>query len=170
MADVEGLFPEVYADLRRLAEGVMRGERHNHTLQPTALVHEVYLKLADRGAASVNDRAHLLALAARAMRQVLIDHARARRSQKRGGGACLVTLSDGVPAAADPAVDWLEVEDALERLQALDPRLVRIVELRYLAGMEITEVAQVLSLSPTTVKRDTALARAWLLRELGGGN
>lgn len=163
---LDRLLPEVYEELRQLAARALRGQRPDQTLQPTALVHEAYLKLA-AGGTSPADRHHLLAVAARAMRQILVDRARARGSGKRGGGALKVTLS---AAAGEPAsaFDLVAFDDALRRLEALDPQQGRIVELRFLAGLSVEETAMVLGVSPTTVKRDSAMARAWLFRELKG--
>lgn len=163
--DLDALFPRVYDELRRLAAAFMRSERPDHTLQPTSLVHEAYLKLSRGGAVAGDDRAHVLALAARAMRQILVDHARARRRAKRGGAGLRVTLAEGV-AAVEPAWDILALDQALDRLAQLDAQQVKIVELRFIAGLSVEEVAEVLAVSPITVKRDSAVARAWLYREL----
>jgi RNA polymerase sigma factor (TIGR02999 family) len=160
---------ELYNELRRLASAVLREERPDHTLQPTALVHEVWLKFnASPKDLPARDRTHVLALAARAMRQVLVDHARAHARQKRGGAAQKVTLSL-VEAVGAPEVDAIALGEALDRLAAIDERQVRIVELRHLAGLTIEETARALELSVATVKRETAMARAWLARELGRG-
>jgi RNA polymerase sigma factor (TIGR02999 family) len=167
--EIDRLLPELYDELRRLAAGALRGQRPDHTLQPTALVHEAYLKLAaSAGGAggALAGRTHLLATAARAMRQILVDHARARTREKRGGGAVQVTLSLAGASAEPSAFDLLAFDEALRRLEALDSQQVRIVELRYLVGLSVEEVAGVLGVSATTVKRDTAMARAWLFREL----
>jgi len=163
--ELDSLFPRVYDELRRLAGALMRSERRDHTLEPTGLVHEAYLKLSRGGELAGIGRAHVLALAARAMRQILVDHARTRRRDKRGGGNLRVTLAEGV-AAVEPAWDILALDQALDRLARLDPQQVRIVELRFLAGLSVEEVAGLLAISPITVKRDTAVARAWLFREL----
>jgi len=160
------LLPEAYDELRRLAARAMRNQRPDHTLQPTALVHEVYLKLSGAAHEPV-DRTHLLATAARAMRQILVDHARARGADKRGGGAIRVTLSLAETPAAPEVLDLLAFDDALQRLEALDGQQVRIVELRYVVGLSVEETAEALGISPRTVKRDAAMAKAWLFRELG---
>lgn len=163
---IDRLLPEAYDELRRLAARAMRDQRPDHTLQPTALVHEVWLRLAGSSHEPV-DRTHLLATAARAMRQILVDHARARGSEKRGGGAVKVTLSLADTPAEPRILDLLALDDALGRLEALDPQQVRVVELRYLVGLSVEETAEAIGVSPRTVKRDVAMAKAWLFRELG---
>ena len=163
---LERLLPEAYDELRRLAARAMRDQRPDHTLQPTALVHEVYLKLAGSSHQLVN-RAHLFATAARAMRQILVDHARARASEKRGASPVKVTLSLAEPAAEPEIFDLLAFDEAMERLAALDEQQVRIVELRCFVGLSVEETAEALGISPRTVKRDAAMAKAWLFRELG---
>ncbi len=167
--DLDALIPEIYEELRRLAGKVMSGERSDHTLQTTALVHEAYLELARIHALTVESRPQFMALAAQVMRRILVDHARARRAAKRGGGSVRVTLSEEVAASAGAPYDLLALDEALERLSALDGQLVRIVEMRFIAGMTVEETGEALSVSPTTVKRDSAMARAWLLKELTGG-
>jgi RNA polymerase sigma-70 factor, ECF subfamily len=159
----EALLPEVYAELHRQAERAMRGEGAEHTLQATALVHEAWLRLADQHVAW-NDRAHFHGVAAQLMRRILVDHARARHAAKRGGGATRVTLSDA--PAAEQGADVLALHEALERLAALDPDQAHLVELRWFGGLSIEETAKVLGVSPATVKREWAVARAWLRREL----
>lgn len=161
--------PEIYDELRRLAAAALRREQRGHTLQPTALVNEVYLRLARSPGLEIHNRNHFLALTARVMRQVLVEHARARQRIKRGGSPLRVTLGDDLVAATPPYFDLLALDQALERLGRLSEQQVRIIELRYLAGLSVEEVAEVLGVSPTTVKRDTAMAKAWLTRELGGG-
>lgn len=168
-ADLDGLIPEIYQELRRLAGRVRSGERREHTLQTTALVHEAYLELAGIHGLSVESRPRFLALAAQVMRRVLVDHARARRAAKRGGDALRVTLSDDLASADGSALDLVALDEALTRLAARDDQAVRIVEMRFLAGMSVEETGEALAISPTTVKRDSAMARAWLLRELSGG-
>jgi RNA polymerase sigma factor (TIGR02999 family) len=167
--NLEELTSELHRELRRLAAGAMRGERSDHTLQPTALVNEAYLRLANFPGLQIGERSRFLALAARVMRQVLVDHARGRRRDKRGGGALRVTLGDA--QTPDPATpyDLLALDEALERLARVSEQQVRIVELRYLAGLSVEEAAAVLDVSPTTVKRDAAMAKAWLYRELVAG-
>jgi RNA polymerase sigma-70 factor, ECF subfamily len=166
------LLPLLYEELRELARRYMRRERSDHTLQPTALVHEAYLRLVDQRDVAWRSRAHFLGIAAQAMRRVLVDHARRHRAGKRGGGH-RITLVDalesegshaGAPAAS--VVDLVAMDQALERLGELDPRALRVVELRYFAGLDVAEAAEVLNLSPATVKRDWRDARTWLRREL----
>jgi len=163
---LDRLLPVVYADLRAVAEREMRREARGHTLQPTALVHEAYLRLGG-AAGSAGDRTHFLAIAARAMRQVLVDHARRRDAAKRGGGVPPVTLTDGIGADPLDADEILALDRALE---LLDPRQRQVVECRFFAGMEETEIAEALGLSERTVRRDWAKARAWLYRELYPGS
>jgi RNA polymerase sigma factor (TIGR02999 family) len=164
---LEELLPELYGELRRLAAACMRAERSGHTLQPTALVHEAYLRLAPQRRARWASRRQLLSVAGRVMRRVLVDHARARAAERRGGHSLRVTFSEGL-VAAESGIEVLALEQALERLEALDPRLVRIVELRHFAGMSVAETADLLSISPATVKREWSAARAWLIKELSG--
>ncbi len=162
------LFPLVYAELRRIAAREMRREKPGRTLQTTALVHEAYLRLLKDASLSFENRAHFLGIAARAMREILIEHARARGAQKRGGGAVRLTLDDLVAPVSSPSIDVLALDEALQRLARLDERHARVVELRYFGGLSVEETAAALELSPATVKRDWTLARAWLFRELAG--
>jgi RNA polymerase sigma factor (TIGR02999 family) len=168
-AALDRLLPLVYAELREIAGAHMRRERPDHTLQPTALVHEAFLRMAGSAALSAQDRTHFLRTASQAMRRVLVDHARARNAQKRGG-ALHVTLDEAIAGQREPAVDMLALDDALTRLGAAEPRWAQVVELRYFAGLEIPEVAAALGISPATVKRDWQFARAWLSKELGPGS
>ncbi|HEY7636381.1 MAG TPA: sigma-70 family RNA polymerase sigma factor [Gemmatimonadales bacterium] len=161
---VDQLFPLVYAELRQLAARLLRGERKDHTLQPTALVHEAYLRLVDQRVGTWENRAHFLGVAAQAMRRILLDHARRRRAVKRDGGR--VTLDEELAEVTGPSVDLLEVDAALERLAQLDARQSRVVELRFFGGLNVEETAAVLGVAPVTVKRDWAVARAWLHRAL----
>ena len=169
-AALDRLFPLVYQELRRQAAGYLRGERSGHTLQPTALAHEAYLRLIGRRDYSWQSRAHFMAVAARAMRAILVDHARRRNAQKRGGGRSplaldtIVEVEGGVPVAFD------ELDRAISDLARLSERQARVVELRYFGGLSIEETGEVLGVSPITVKRDWATARAWLYRELAGPN
>lgn len=153
----------IYDELHRLAERQMRGERGGHTLTPTALIHEAWLRLAAEDAALAQDRGQFYALAARRMRQVLIDHARRRDADKRGGGAVAITLSR---ASEEPAgaseIDALALEQALVQLEQMDERKARVVELRYYAGLEMAEIAQLLEISRATAQRDWEVARAFL--------
>lgn len=168
---LDALLPAVQDELRRLARSYMRREREGHTLEPTALVNEAYLRLIDQRDVRWASRGHFFAIAAQAMRRVLVDHARGHVAEKRGGGAERVTLS-GVPAEGKERVeiDVLWLNEALERLARLDERQARVVELRYFAGMSVEEVADVLQVSPATVKREWATARLWLAHALTTGH
>ena len=156
------------AELRRLARSYMRRERPGHTLQTTALVNEAFLRLTDARGVRWQDRAHFLAIAARLMRRVLVDHARSRGYRKRGGGAERVTLDEGLAAAPEPEVDVVALDRALQSLAEVDARKSRVIELRFFGGLSVEETAEVLHVSTDTVKRDWRLARLWLLRELEG--
>ena len=158
---------EVYDQLRRLAAAYMRRERPGQTLQATALVHEAYLRLAGAGA-PWHDRNHFLGIAARSMRQILVERARARGAQKRWAGIERVSLTESLVRAANEDAMLPALDEALTRLEALDPEQAKIVELRYFVGLGIDETAEALGISPATLKRRWALARAWLFRELGG--
>jgi RNA polymerase sigma-70 factor (ECF subfamily) len=164
---LETLMPLVYDELRRLAAHYLRSERPGQTLQPTALVHEAYLRLLKDRPDRWQNRAHFCAIAAHLMRQILIERARARAALKRGGGQPRVTFDESLPAAAaGRPIDLLAIDAALERLAALDADQARIVELRFFGGLTIEETAEAMQSSPATVKRHWALARAWLAREL----
>lgn len=164
---LDEVMPLVYEELRRIAGRQMSRERRDHTLQPTALVHEAYLRLFDAATLEVRDRAHFLALAARVMRRLLINHAEARNAEKRRGDAPHVTLSAAEDVAGpEDDVDVVRLDAALQGLAQLDARAAEIVEMRYFGGMTIEEIAAALDLSPATVKRDWTAARAWLRREL----
>jgi len=160
------LLDAVYPELHRMARGLMRGERPGHTLQPTALVHEAYLALVDQSRVDWQGRAHFFGAAARVMRQILVDHARARRAAKRGGGELRVTFDEALGHGAAQDVALLDLHDGLDRFARLDPRAARIVELRVFGGLTIAEVAEVLAISKRTVDGDWAMARMWLAREL----
>ena len=167
MTELEALMPLVYAELRRLAAHYLKGERPGQTLQPTALVHEAYMKLQKDRPERWQNRAHFCAIAAHAMRQILIERARARDAQKRGGGQPRVTFDEGLNAAApDRGVDLLALDAALERLAALDQGQARIVELRYFGGLTIEETAEVVGSSPASVVREWTIAKAWLRADL----
>lgn len=166
---LDRIIPLVHAELRRIAARHLRRERPGHTLQPTALVHEAYLRLVPTSELEWRDRAHFFAVAARVMRQVLVDHARAHRAEKRGGAVQKVSIEEVAAPAAIPDVDLLALEDALKRLFDFDPQQGRVVELRYFGGLTIEETAEVIGVSPATVKREWMMARAWLRRELSGG-
>jgi RNA polymerase sigma factor (TIGR02999 family) len=176
------LMPLVHDELRRLAQRQLRGERSNHTLQRTALVNEAYLRLVNQKDAHWQGRAHFLGLAAQLMRRILVDHARARFAEKRGSGLAPISLNqtgavipaaedgdEGVAAidvAADSEIDLSAIDSALARLEQLDPDQARLVELRFFGGLTIEETAEVMGVSPATIKREWSLARAWLRREL----
>ncbi len=167
---VDQLLPLVYGELRALAARAMNGQAAGHTLQATALVHEAYLRLMPPRDAAWQDRAHFLRVAAKAMRCVLIDHARARGAGKRGGGRRGVPLDEGAALGAESSTDVLAIDEALGRLAAFDAAKAEIVELRFFGGLGVEEAARVAGVSPATVKREWRLARAWLHRELGGGD
>jgi RNA polymerase sigma factor (TIGR02999 family) len=162
---LDALVPRVYGNLRRLARRQLRREAPGHTLQSSDLVHEAFLRLQAQDRVQWRSRGHFLAVAARAMRRLLVDHARRKAAQRRGGGARRLDLDD-VVVALDPRVDLLDLDRALERLEALDPRQASLVELRYFAGLTVAETAELLGVSTATVDRDWAMARAWLRREL----
>src|SRR5262245_47652181 len=164
---LEHLLPLVYDELRRIAARQLRGERVNHTLQPTALVHEVYLRLVDQRQVDWQNRAHFLGVAAQTMRRVLVDHARRHGARKRGDGAPCMSIDDAADLAVSQEVPLLALDLALARLEDLDPSLAKIVELRAFGGLTIDEAAHVLKVSPSTAKRDWRTAKAWLNRELG---
>ena len=163
---LDRLTPFVYDELRRLARSYLRRERPDHTLQPTALVHEAYVRLMDLGKLDWQNRAHFLGVAARLMRQILVDHARSRRAAKRGSGGEKLSLDLAVAQPEEREVDLLAVDEALSSLARLDPEQSRIVELRFFGGLTIEETAEVLGVSPSTAKREWRLARAWLYRRM----
>src|SRR5881628_1180311 len=163
----EELAPLVYAELRRLAAAYMRRERPGQTLQATALVHEAYLRLAAAGT-PWHDKRHFVGIAARSMRQILVERARARGAQKRWAGLDRVSMTDALAVASQPAAMLPALDDALTRLEQIDAEQARIVELRYFAGLSIEDTADALGMSPATLKRRWALARAWLFRDLSG--
>src|SRR5437879_2501986 len=170
-ATLRGMLPAVYDELRRVAAGFLRGERPDHTLQPTALVHEAYLRMADQRQSSWQNRAQLLGIFARMMRRILLDHAGARFAEKRGGKeAVRITLDDALDVYQENQLDLFEVEEALRRLEKLDPIQAKIVELRFFGGLTIEELSGVLNISPTSVKREWAVAKRWLQRELSSAN
>lgn len=166
-AALDRLMPLVYDELHALAHRQLQSERDGHTLQTTALLHEAYLRLMGADV-PWEGRVHFFAVAARAMRRVLVDHARGARREKRGGGARPVTLDESL-SSGEPPADLLELDDALERLAAIDERKARAIELHYFAGLGYDEIAQALAISPATVHRDLRMARAWLQREMAGG-
>jgi RNA polymerase sigma factor (TIGR02999 family) len=169
---LDRLVPLVYAELKRQAGRQLARERGSHTLQPTALVHETFLRLVDQRSARWKNRAQFFGVAAQLMRRILVDHARSRAAAKRGGDALCISLDDAAEAQtpAPPETDVLLLHQALERLASLDERQAAVVELRYFGGLSIEEVAAVQQVSEITVKRDWAMAKAWLYRELTAGS
>jgi RNA polymerase sigma factor (TIGR02999 family) len=170
---LEALFPFVYNELRRLARRHLRQHRPNHTLQTTALVHEAYLRLAKQQTLKIEDRVHFFGIAAQLMRWILVDYERQRRAAKRGSGVTLLVLDHEAGAShydSRQAVDLLALDTALNKLAKLDTQQSRVVELRYFAGLSIEDTSECLGVSPATVKRSWASARAWLLREMGEGH
>ncbi len=163
---VAHLLPDVYEELRSLAAHYLRRERPDHTLQPTALVHEAFLKLSRQSKLDVNDRTHFLAIAAGAMRQVLVDHARTHLAQKRGGGWQRITVDESIAVSASGIEDLLALDDTLSRLAAVDTVAARIVEMRFFAGLTEVEIAEALGMSERWVRGQWAFARAWLRREM----
>ena len=170
---LERLLPLVYAELRAIAAKHLRAERPGHTLQPTALANEAYLRLRGLGDVPWHDRAHFFAIASRIMRRVLVDHARANLAQKRGAGSAMVQLTEGLHedlrggiAPAMDAAELIDLDRALDQLAAAEPRLSRLIELRFFSGLKIEEASELLGCSPRTAKRDWAFARAWLLHKL----
>ncbi|MBS1813216.1 MAG: sigma-70 family RNA polymerase sigma factor [Acidobacteria bacterium] len=163
---LEKLMPLVYDELRRLARNYMSGERQGHVLQTTALVNEAYLRLIDSSRVQWQNRAHFFAVSCQLMRRVLVDFARSRNYQKRGGGALQVSLHDVVVGSTERPIDFVALDDALTSLAATDERSSRVVELRFFGGLSIEETAEALKISPETVKRDWNWAKVWLLREI----
>ena len=163
---MDQLMPLVYGELRRIARRYMAGQRAGHTLQTTALIHEAYLKLVGRGERRWQNRAHFFGVAAQAMRHILVDYARARHADKRGGEAQAVSLDEATASAGTQAAEIVALDDALRRLAEVAPRQSRVVELRYFGGLNVEEAAEVLKVSPETVTRDWRMAKAWLLRDL----
>jgi RNA polymerase sigma factor (TIGR02999 family) len=165
---LDQLLPLVYDELRRLAQSYLRKENVGHTLQSTALVHEAYLRLIDQRNVSWQNRSHFFGIAAQMMRRVLVDHARAHNAAKRGSGGIKVTLEEGLVAADQRDVNVIALDGALNKLAEIDPQQSRIVELRFFAGLSIEDTAELLKISPATVKRDWAMAKAWLYGEMSG--
>jgi RNA polymerase sigma factor (TIGR02999 family) len=163
---LDSLIPLVYEELRRIAQHYLRNERPGHTLQSTALVHEAYVRLIRQDLPQWQNRAHFFAVAAQLMRQILVDHARAYRADKRGGGVCNLALDDAEKDALQVDVDIVALDDALKTLSAMDPQQGKVVELKFFGGLSIEDTAEVLGVSSSTVKRDWITARAWLHREL----
>jgi RNA polymerase sigma-70 factor (ECF subfamily) len=165
---LEALTPLVYAELRRLAASYLRSEQPGHTLQPTALVHEAFIRLIDRSTPDCQNRSQFYGVAAHLMRQILIDHARTRQAVKRGGHVVRLSLEEDLVVSHERDTDLLALDDALERLAAIDPRRSRMVELRFFGGLSVEETAEVLKVSEKTVRRDWQFTKTWLLRELSG--
>lgn len=166
VSSTEELVPLLYAELRRLAASYLRRERPDHTLQPTALIHEAYLRLAEENDARWATRTHFLAVAANVMRRVLIDHARRHRAEKRGGPAIRLALEDVIASVEQSPADVLALDELLTRLAAVDSQQEKVVVLRVFGGLSVEEAAGVLGISRATVKRDWSMAKAWLTREL----
>jgi RNA polymerase sigma factor (TIGR02999 family) len=164
---LDELFTVVYRELRRMAGAYMRRERPNHTLQPTALINEAYLKLVDESAITWQNRAHFFAVAAQIMRRVLVDYARKHAADKRGGGKQKLTLDEGVASGEERNLDLIKLDEALIRLKEIDEEKSQIVELRFFGGLSIEETAESLGIAPATVKRKWQASRLWLRRELG---
>lgn len=162
----EKLLPLVYDELRRLASGYMRRERPDHTLQATELVHEAYLRIIDQTQVDWKDRAHFFGIASRLMRQILVDHARARKAEKRGGGMTRLALDEATSFANKTDVDLIALDDALKTLSTFDEQQCKVVEMRFFGGLTIEETSEALGISPSTVKREWDLAKAWLRREI----
>jgi RNA polymerase sigma factor (TIGR02999 family) len=163
---LEQLMPLVYDELRRIAGRYLRKERQDHTLQTTALVHEAYIRLIDQKQANWQNRAQFFGVAAQMMRRILVDHARGHTADKRGGGVAKLSLDEAIEIAEQREVDLIALDDALTTLAELDEQQCRVVELRYFGGLTVEEVAEVLKLSPATIKREWSMAKAWLHREL----
>ncbi len=163
---LERLIPLVYDELRRMAKRYMRGQSAGHTLQTTELIHEAYLKLANQDEQNWQNRSHFFGVAAQAMRHILVDYARAKQSQKRGGDGFQVTLDEGAIISKDNSGEIVSLHEALERLGKLDERKMKVVEMKFFGGLTMEEIAEVLKISPETVKRDWKFSRTWLLREL----
>jgi RNA polymerase sigma-70 factor, ECF subfamily len=160
------LLPIVYSELHRLAKSYMSRERRDHTLQPTALINQAYLRIAQQEHMEWQNHAHFIGFAANVMRRVLVDHARERNAAMRGGGRMRVELDDGIAASPETSAEILQLEEALTRLEQLNPRQAQVVEMRYFGGLSVEEVASILGIAPRSVKRDWALARMWLYQEI----
>lgn len=167
-AALDQLLPFVYDELRRQAARYLRRERAGHTLQTTALIHEAYIRLIDQKKVQWQNRAQFFGIAAQLMRRILVDHARARKRSKRGGSNIQVSLEPAMAVTQDQELDLVALDEALERLAQIDPQQSKIVELRFFSGMSVEETAEVLGISPATVKRDWSVAKAWLHREISG--
>jgi RNA polymerase sigma-70 factor, ECF subfamily len=166
---LDRLAPLVYRDLRRVAARLLRSERPGHTLQPTALVNEAYLKLSGQAKAQWQNRTHFFAVASRVMRQILVDHARSHQRAKRGGRTAVLPLEEAMVFVPERSADLLALDQAMNRLDFVDSRKVKVVELRFFGGLSNEEIAEVLQISPNTVMRDWNMAKAWIRREIEGG-
>ena len=166
----EALIPLLYAELRAIAARCLKSERHGHTLQPTALVHEAYMKLVDQREADYNSRGHFMAIAAMVMRRILVRHAIKRSAAKRGGGAARVPLQDDIVASQGRSLDLVALDEALDKLARHEPRKAKVVEQRFFAGIGMSQIAENLGVSLVTVKRDWDYARTWLMREIEHGD
>ena len=167
---LEDLIPVIYEELRRQAARYLRRERPNHTLQTTALIHEAYLRLVDQKDVRWQNRAHFFGVAAQLMRRILVDHARKDRAVKRGGPAIKLPLGEAAAIAGRPDMNLVALDEALSKLAAMDERKSRVVELKYFGGLTAEEAAEVLQVSPATVRHDWSMAKAWLRREIAGGD
>ncbi len=165
----EAIIPLLYEELRAIAAQCLKTERRGHTLQPTALVHEAFLKLVDQKNADYRSRGHFMAIAAMVMRRILVSHAEKRSAAKRGGGAARVPLDEGLGASGEKGVDLVALDEAMNKLARRDPRKAKVVEQRFFAGIEMSQIAENLGVSLSTVKRDWEYARTWLMREIEGG-
>lgn len=165
-AALQDLMPLVYDELRHIAARYLRKERPDHTLQTTALVHEAYLRLIDQKNSNWQNRAQFFGIAAQMMRRILVDHARSQHAEKRGGGARKLSLDEAIALADEREVDLIALDDALKMLEAIDAQQSRVVELRFFGGLSVQETAEVLGVSPATIKREWSMAKAWLHREL----
>lgn len=166
---LDALTPVVYDELRKLAHRYLMRERHDHTLQSTALVHEAYMRLIDQKNVQWQNRAHFFGVAAQMIRRILCDHARAHQTAKRGGGAAKLSLDEALAVPGGRDLNIVALDEALRQLEELDPKQSRIIELRFFTGLSIEETAEVMGISPATVKREWTTARAWLFRELQRG-
>jgi RNA polymerase sigma factor (TIGR02999 family) len=165
---LDAMTPVLYAELRKLARHLLAVERPDHTLQPTALVHEAYIRLVDQRSVDWKNRAHFMGMAATMMRRILINHAKAHKAAKREGYADAITLDDALGVFTNPQVDLLDLDHSLDRLSELDPQQGKVVELRYFGGLSIEETAEVMGISTATVKREWGTARLWLIQQLEG--
>ncbi len=165
-AVLDDLLPLIYGELRRLAGGYLRRERQGHTLEPTALVHEAYLRMVDQTQVRWQNRAHFFGVAAQMMRRILVDHARAHQAEKRGGEAQILSLDENIDVSGERSAELVALDEALERLAELDPEKSRVVELRFFGGLSVEETAEVIGVSAPTVKRHWRMAKAWLYGQM----